>query len=1130
MHLILSRRGEPKTRRIVEKIKQNINLGKVSYLMVPEQFTLQTELFLMEALAVEALIDVKVMSFERLSRQVLKRHGGYKRAVIDEVGKHMALRRVFEEKSEQINLYQRAFQSAGFVGELSHTISELKKMAVDGQQLVERSKETADPLLRYKLYEIGTLYQGLEEYMRGRYVDNDDRIGLLGEKISLAQDLKQVEFFFDSFSGFTVLEMQVIGQLCRMGVRVNIGLALDEQDQTRVFDKTKWTAGQLCRLDQIDGYATTKEVVSEEDSRDPVLSFLDHHLYDYGQRPFSFDKIPESVKVYEALTMEEEISQTAKEILRLVRQQGYRYKEILVVTSLPEAYGSKIKRIFSKYKIPHFVDIKRDILSSGLMGMVFSLMDMILYHLSYEEVFRFLKSGFSDLEEETCHHLENFCLKWGIQGGRWLQDKFFEEDKYFEEGEDIQAIQKGRDYLRRIYDRAKQELERPLPGKEFCRRLFDMLTEMQVMEKNHQFITHLREIGEEDYANEGIQLWNVLLSTMDQLVEILGDQVMSLREFRDILEEGIAGQKVGVIPPMGDQIIIATMDRSRSSEVKVLFFLGANDGYVPRVMEDSPILGEEDKTRLKELGIELPSELKNKTAEDDFAIYSLIAKPKDRLYLSYSLSDADGKTLRHAQLIDRVRFLLPDLSIEGKFDRKDQPVFVEQNILSPELTFEQLKEQIRNHESGQPMDPNWFSVFDWFYRRSDDSWKDHTKMLLEGLCYENQVVPLNATTASRLYEPLRVSASRMEKFAGCPFAHFLQYGLKPTERKVYQIDPLELGTIFHGAVEKFGKAIEDPDTLARVTDEKASDQLMEALVEESLTSGVKTLMEHSARDAYMLTKVKKIAKRAGRTMVTHKNKGEFVSFGQEVEIRSSGLMLANGQQIPVKALVDQVDILTEGDNTYVKVIDYKSGEKPFDLSDVYDGINIQLIFYLNLVLELLRGKYGKKVIPAGAFYFYLKDVRIPTEEEDEIEIQSEIDKKLRLEGVILNEMRMLKAMDRDMAERLTVVNAKMKAGQLTGDSALSVEEFDGLMNRVDQEMTRLANQMVEGNIHIAPYRKKGKTPCDYCRYGAICKFDEKTGNEYRRLRRRTGEEVLNLLKKQDKKETGEGAGSDGMDR
>lgn len=1119
MRVIVSRAGYGKTERMLAYTEQRRIEGKTSYIMVPEQFTLQTELLLMQRVKTKTLTDVKVMSFERLAQEVLKKYGGYKRKTIDEVGKHMALRRVFEESGDEIRMYRSAFRKEGFVSELSHTIAELKKMAISGERLLLESAEATDQTQKRKFYEVGMLYHRFEDYMRGHYIDNEDRVGLLSEMIDQAVHLKEIEFFFDSFNGFTEQELEVIDKLCKMEVALTFALTYDSDDNTGVFEKTAVTVRRLQSIDSKYGKQTRIENVEKNFSSNEELSFLERHLFDYRQHLKWSKEEVESISIYEALSVEDEIEHTVFEILRLIRDRSYRYQDILVVTSMPEVYTSKLRRAFVKYDIPHFIDIKRDLLGSSLMETIFSFLDMMIYNLSYDAVFSFLKSGFADLEEQSCYVFENFCLKWGIKGNKWHQEKFFTEEKYFSDAQERQAVSEGWHYVRSLYGKYASGFEEKQTGRRYSEKLFAVLSDLRIKQKNDRLVELLRREGEVDYANEIVQIWNVLLTTMDQLVDIMGEQRMDLKEYKLILQEGIHGQKIGVIPPTADQVITATMDRSRSAAVKALFFLGVNEGQVPRAAKESPVFQEEDKERLKERGIDLPSESRNRTIEEEFNLYTLMSKPTEYLGLSYSLSDAEGKTLRHAPVIDRVRFLFPGVKVRGSFDARR----VEEDILSVRWTLQRLNEQIRAYMDDEETDEKWLKVYDWFRKSKDAKCREELQRLEEGLMYRNEASSLDRKTALLLYDPIRLSATRVERFEACPFAHFLDYGIRPQERKVYEIDALELGTTFHQAMEKWAALIEDESKQMMSADRERCDEEVDKIIEASLTDGIRILMENSSRNAYMLTKMKKVAQRAAWTMLQHKMKGRFERYGEEISISDQKVSLSDGKQLSISAKVDRADILREGSTTYVKVIDYKSGEKIFDLSDVYDGINLQLMLYLDLMLGEVEKKYPGKAEPAGAFYFYLADRRINTDSDDAVYIEAEIEKKLRMEGAILKDRNILAAMDREIAEKRSssVVNVRTEGGEPVGDHALTREEFKMVMDHIRKKVTDAAESICEGKIDVSPYRKQEKSPCEYCRYLSICKFDEKLGNEYRRLRKNSAQEVLERLKREDSKKGGE---------
>lgn len=1115
IRIITSRAGYGKTESVYKEILAKDKNSEKTYLMVPEQFTLQSELVLMDMSKSKGLIYAQVMSFERLSRYVLSRAGGLKRPHIDEVGKHMALRLIFDEYEEKLPMYKSAYRKKGFLNELSHTLSELKKMAVSPAVLIEKSNQIEnDVLLKQKLFEIGFIYERFLDYMKDRYIDNEDRISLLAEKIDRYEELSNVGFYFDSFTGFTALELCVIKKLSQMGACLCFALTYDENSSDReVFSPTGLTIEQLKNIARSTASEFKIEPLADESTKSVEIRHIERSIYDYKSLPY--EEEVQDVKVFEALDMESEAEHCAVEIMNLVRDYGYRFKDILIITPMPQLYCAPVSRVFARFGIPYFLDIKRDIMSSPLITLIFSYLDMHIKNLRYEDVFSFLKSGFTQIDESLYMPLENFVLKWGIKGGMWPDKNRFEEERFFDKydtDEYKEKIRAARDYVVSLFELGKNIFKNSKTGLEYAKALFDFLDEIRAFENLETFVDRLREENAFDYANENAQIWNIILDTLDQFVEIMGEKSMSLEDFRNIFYEGISRHEVGIIPPALDQVIVATLDRSRSTSVKALFFMGLNDTYVPHVGKDSPILLDDDKKKLKDMGVNLPSETGNTMADEALSIYSALSKANDKLFLSYSLSAGeDGKALRPSTIINRIKTLFVKLH-ESSF-LSETSVF--NHISTLDYSFEKLAGRLRDVAKEKRLDDEWLSLYGWYVE--NDDWKEKIERLLANLFYKNQIEYITFAQANRLYEtPLRASVSRLEKFAKCPFEHFVGYALQPEPRKIHEIGAPELGTVFHSALEKFAKLANDKDRLSFLLDRKNCDAQMDALLEESVSDYIRVLMDNSKRNAYMMKKMKKVGRRAAWTMVNHMSKGRFKSYDFEMKLPPIVIDLGEYGSVELIGQIDRVDILDEDEKTYVKIIDYKSREKKFSLSDTFNGLDIQLSVYLKSVLEHLSSLKKTRAYPAGAFYFPIVDKLIESELTDVEEIEKQIAEKLKMQGIVLKDINIIKAIDEEIENSATVIDVKVKEGDIKSENALSDKEFEALLEHVTKLVRDMSKEILSGKITIKPYSNGQSARCDYCDYASICKFDALfEGNTYKTVRSLKDKEVKELLVKKE---------------
>ncbi|KGG81326.1 ATP-dependent helicase [Caloranaerobacter azorensis H53214] len=1120
LRFILGRASSGKTYQIFKEIKDRILKGTNNklILLVPEQFTLQTEYDFITKMDMPGIIDLEILSFERLTYKVFSQVGGLKKVEVNELGKIMILRRLFEKYSKDLILYNKASKQDGFISDFCALVKEFKRNEITPDLLKDKiDLFQENNVLNKKLKDITYMYEKFNEFMKHKkYFDEEDKLDLLIENIDKASFLDDAEIWIDGFDVFTSQEYHILKKLLGKVSRLNIALTLDLDDFARdydVFAPTRKTYEILSKMAEEAKISTTYVGRDLKLTKSPELVYLEGEFFSYPYKKYRNEV--SNFKIFKATNPYTEVEYLSSEIISLVRDKGYRWKDIAVVPSSIDEYGMIIKRVFSEYKIPYFIDEKRSILNNPIVKLILTSLDIIIRNFKYEDVFNFIKTGFTNLDRIEYEELENYVLSYGIEGDKWFNDFTYGEEY------DLVFINEIRKKFINPFVKFNEEMKKSRKVSNKTKILFEFLMEINIEEKLEERIQILKEAGELEQVNENTQIWNIIIEVFDQLVEMLGDTTIGIKDYKKILESGFGEYEVGILPPTIDKVLVGNLERSRSHDIKALFLIGVNDGLLPSSYGEEGILTEEDKISLKSASIQINDDVDSRIKEERFSVYKSIAKPTEYLWVSYPIADIEGKALRPSIYIERFKRLFPNI-VEFSDITKENEKNIDL-ISRPESTYKYMIENLRRYLDGDSLDDIWLDVYNWYFNNSE--WKDRLSSLIDGLSFDNQESYIGEEKAKALYSmPFKSSISRLEKFVNCPFSHFVNFGLKPKERKEFKIKAPDMGRLFHFSIEIFAKKLKERNILWENLNKEQCDNLVDIVIDELAPEFENKLLQSTYRYRYLVKKLKRISRRAVWTLTEHLKRGEFKPLRYELEFTDRDnsqippiiIQLPNGEEIKLEGRIDRVDIYKDSDGNYVKIIDYKSGNKKFSLSDVYYGLQIQLIVYLDAILENKDKLVKDELYPGGVFYFRIDDPLINGEGIEEAEIENEIMKKLKLDGIILKDVKVIKAMDRDIEQNrksLIIPASLNKNGEIgKRSSALSKEELTALIKHVRNIIAEIAIEILKGNIKIEPCKIGDFTSCKYCQYISICQFDTKfENNSYRNIKKLTNEEVLEKI-------------------
>jgi len=1074
LELILGSSGAGKSTHLYRSIiNESIENPDRNYIVVvPEQYTMATQKKLVTMHPRKGILNIDVVSFDRLAYKVFEEVGEESLTVLDDTGKNLIVRRILEQNKAELNYFGSNLNNAGFVSEMKSIISEILLYNVKSEELQVAANENKDSqALKYKLSDINIIYNAFMEYIDKNYITKEEILDRLCRRIEDSKIIRNSQIVFDGFTGFTPIQYSLITILLKMCPKISVALTIDPKEKMNViygvedlFFMSKDCISKLHKICDAEQVQVLEPVIVSNASKSRFnnskdLLYLENNFLRNGAKTYT-DNV-DNIVIYEASVARDELRYVAAEIIKLTRLNGYRYKDIALVTADMDNYGRLAANIFRQNDIPFFYDQKRHISDNPYVETVLGALSIIENNYSYDSVFGYLRAGLTGIEREEVDFLDNYCVAVGIRGRKKWHETWIKKFRGSVNESDLEKLNELRARVIAPID----SLETILKSKEatlaeMTKALYDFMVEMRLEEK-------ILELNDSEYTgDEYRQIYGKSIDLLDKMYELLGSEKVSAKEFSRIVSSGFEEIKIGLIPQTNDTVLIGDIERTRLDDIKVMFFVGLNDGNVPKRGDARSILSEMDREYLEEKGITMSPSSREKAFIQRYYLYLIMTKPSDKLYLSYAQKSSEGAPLLPSYIIKNIKKMFSEIKVYGARDIE----MIEGLVSIPRA--------------------------DYAYEADVDTVVDHS--VVEGLIDGHLVG----------------SVSAFEKYASCRYRYYLQYELGLKEREEFEFSNMNFGVVVHNVIKDVCEEIkQNKESFYLISDERRKEMIKNSIT--AITDIYEnSVLKDSNRNEFLIKRMTDLADRTLWVMGRQLKDGDFVPFAFEHKF---DMEIGSGEKKQImKGTIDRVDLCELEDKVYVRIIDYKTGGKDFNLIKTYYGLDIQLMVYMEAAIRLVKkNKPGKEVVPAGIFYQKVSDPIVSVSEETEGLIEDAIREELRLKGMVNLDGDIAVKMDNTGGKSLNIPVSFDKNGAPSsrGSKLLNTEQFKMLGSYVDRKSIDFANGILSGDVKKNPYKDGDYGSCGLCPYQAVCGFStDLPGYSFRNLKKFNDEELWNNIK------------------
>ena len=1096
----IGRAGSGKSARVLETMGRERE-RRSQLLLVPEHTSHEAELDLCRACGPTASRNAEVLTFQSLATRVLSETGGLAEVTLDNGGKLLTMRRCLQELHSNLKVFGRPSQRAAFLHQLTTLADEFYAYQIAPETLY-RHVADMEGAMGDKLRDVALIFAAYDARLRNGETDVRSRVQKLRDSLPQSHYLDGKDLYLDGFSFFNKQEESVLALALRRCHSVTVTLLGDRSGQ--LFQNAAAQKERLVRMAREAGVECRLAYLSRQE--DSPLGHLERHCFGSDA---VWEGETDAVDLYQAATAYTEVEYVSARIRQLAAQ-GYRYRDIAVASRSMDVYGPLLESVFRRDGIPAYISRRSDILEKPVMTLLLSAVDAVTGGFEYEDMFRYLKTGMTGVTAAECDLLENYVIRWDIRGNMWLRDvpwtlnpDGYGLDMTEERTVRLEEINRIREKVRGPLSALADGLKRRPAARDKARTLYEFAAAAGVPDALREKADALLSAGQVQLAEEYAQLWQIFCDVLDQFVEILGDTELDGEEFARLLRLVLTQYSVGTIPATLDQVKVSEITRNDRHRVRVLFLLGANDHLLPKIEKDGGVLDSDDRQALAQRDIPLSDATFDALDNELQNIYACLAQPTEQLHISWPVTDVTGAELRPSFVVERVRLLFPKLKVQ----REDGAYRM--TLPATALCAAGENEALRRYFQEQPRYAAALAAM------------ARARRMERGR--------LSPEAVQSLYgRSIAMSASRIDRVKSCHFGYFMEYGLRARERKKAGFEAPEVGTFLHYLLENVNREVKEQGGYGQVDDE-ALRHMVKRYVERYAATQIQEYQNKSARFRYLFSRLRETAYTIILNIAREMRQSDFqpvefeLSFGGRDGHLPAITVREGGASLSVSGKVDRVDGWLHDGKLYLRVVDYKTGKKSFDLTDIRYGLGIQMLLYLFTLEREGQAYFGYPIVPCGVLYQPARSVILRQDRNiSDEKLKAALESELRRTGLVLGEPEVLRAMEHSALETPCYLPISVKKdGTLSGDIATAAQ-LGHLGRYVDRLLHQIAGEIARGNIDADPYaRGPQDSACTYCAFASACYFDE-SRDKRRQMHKTDSGEFWAMLEKENGEEARHG--------
>lgn len=1113
LQLILGRSGFGKTHTIRNLIKEKVENGQEKILLiVPEQYSFETEKAMLKLIGEELYSKILIMSFRKLSEYTFEKLGKPCGTVLNDAHKAILMYLSIDSVKNELKIYKDTTSDNEFISMMISTNDEFKMCNINNLDLEEFSQNVNNKTLRAKLDDAQLILSKYNFLLKDKFIDPIDELTLACKLLKENNLFKGYSVFFDSFDGFTPQQLLILEYFFKCSKETFITFCTDKEDLIEdvkfentvdLFGPVNKHISKILEISKKNNVQVNSPIILKKNSKkDQELSILEENFF-RSKKNNMRNGTCKAIEIYNAKNQYDEVEFVAKSIKKLVETENYKYKNFFIISRNDQIYKGIIDVCFSKYNIPLFFDKNESIESKLLPTFLLSLLEVIKGNFQSSDIFKFLKIDLLGFDYDDISDLENYVLLWSIDKADWFND-FTESPRGLcgnltdEDIEKLSNLNALREKIINPLLNFSEKLKKSNTGKEMAEHLYRFCEEINLREKIKAYSESLLKNGEVELAQEQVSVWDLMINIFEDMAKLMSSKKINIEKFHQILKIVLNLSDIGKIPSKLDSVAFGTADRIRPENKKIVFLIGANEGEFPRYPASAGIFSDDERCKLLSLGLNLYDSLEGLSLNERFLSYKAVTFPSEKLFVSFVNSTLSGESKYPSEIVKEIKLIFENVNIK---DEKSFSLYDEIWTKKPalELFSKHFKENSK------------FSNTLKKYFENDIQTKDKVK-LLEKVAVKKPIIFEDQQNTEILFKDnIKVSASQVESYYLCPFQFFCKYSLKAKKRKKVEFDSLEYGSLMHFVLEKILKNYSAEEI------KKLSKNSLEKVIGDILNDYVKLkfgeLKTKTDRFKYLFSRVIKASTPLILHIADELSQSEFkatdfeLQIGKNSKVPALKLKLNSGDFVEIEGKIDRVDTLEKNGQTYVRVVDYKTGTKEFNLSDILYGLNLQMLVYL-LALEK-NPKNKCSVVPCGVLYMPAIRPTVTAEHNvNETDLNNQKTKKLKMNGLLIDTPEVIYSMEKDA--KGIFIPAKIKNSQVQkSESLVSAEMMGKILKKIEKLIIKMAENLKAGHIPAKP-AKGLYDACEFCDYKEACSFEENS-DEVINIENFKTEEVENFL-------------------